>query len=337
MVDRLRVRAGAGAAYPEAAALRVALRGGDWAAGRAVLDGAGRAERSALMRMVDGQRGTEKLLGRVVAERPTDTTAAALLAFRQVEVAWRIRTHAQAGDVSRRRFARFHAALDVAEKTVVAGLGADESDPALWTASLVTARGLELGPAVSQYRYAKLAEIDPHHLPGQRHMLQQLCPKWGGSWERAFGFAREAMFDAPEGTPNAVLLAEAHLEYWLESGSKYYLSSPGVREGLTIAAQRSVLHPAFERTIGWVEVVNTFAMAFAMAGERAAAAEMFTALGPYFSDRPWSYHPDPIAAFRLHRAASLGWSWPSVLDRLMALTGATSRRAGLALLGLAWR
>ncbi|XVV10845.1 hypothetical protein ACQP2X_39305 [Actinoplanes sp. CA-131856] len=202
---------------------------------------------------------------------------------------------------------------------------------------MATARGLELGPTVAHYRYAKLAEIDPHHLPGQSQMLQQLCPKWGGSWEQAFGFARQAMFDSPEGTPNAVLLVQAHLEYWLESGSKHYLSSPGVREGLTTAAHHSVLHPAFQRTAGWVEVINTFAMAFAMAGDRHSAAAMFTALGPYVSRYPWTYHPEPIAAFRRHRATALGWSWPSTLDRLLALTAPSTRLGLLGLLGTAWR
>ena len=62
---------------------------------------------------------------------------------------------------------------------------------------------------------------------------------------------------------------------------------------LNEAADRSVRHPAFRRTHGWVRVTSTFAMAFALLDDRPAAAALFTALGDLGSDRPWDYLGDP--------------------------------------------
>src|SRR5690349_2208850 len=154
----------------------------------------------------------------------------------------------------------------------------------------------------ARYRYACLTAFDPHHLPGQSQLLQQLCPKWGGAWAEAQEFARTAMRAAPHGAHNAVLVADLHLEKWLDRRDAARLRSPRVRANLDEAADLSVRHPAFRRTLGWVAVVNSFAMAFGLAGERAAAKQMFAMLGPYASEFPWAYQPGDVpAVFRRAR------------------------------------
>ena len=160
-------------------------------------------------------------------------------------------------------------------------------------------RGLRLGRSEARRRYDRLAAIDPHHLPGQWQFLQQLCPKSGGEWPHAHTFARETAAAAPPGSFDPVLVAEAHLEHWLEehgrsaAAGRRYLSAGPVRDELNEAADRSVRHPAFRRTHGWVRVTSTFAMAFALLDDRPAAAALFTALGDLGSDRPWDYLGDP--------------------------------------------
>ena len=88
------------------------------------------------------------------------------------------------------------------------------------TARLITARGLRLGLSEARRRYHRLAEIDPYHLPGQWQYLQQLCPKSGGDWARTHAFARETAEAAPPGSFGPVLVAEAHLEHWLEEHTR---------------------------------------------------------------------------------------------------------------------
>jgi hypothetical protein len=332
VIDRWVVHTAPGAAYPEAAVVRTALMAGDWHRCRAMLDNAPPAARTMLMRTLETIGGADVFLGRVLAYDPADTTAAAMLSFHLINTGWHIRTDAGARQVSRRQFAGFHAKLREAEHVLTVALGANAADPALWVAGLTTARGLQHGQADARYRYARLAEIDPHHLPGQNQMLQQLCPKWGGSWEDVHRFGHEAMLAAPAGAPNAVLVVDGHLERWLSDGRRH-LKSAAVRDEIKAAAQRSVLHPAFGRDAGWAQTMNTFAMAFGLIGERDSAAAMFTALGPYASDFPWCYQGDEVAAFRRGRAAALGWSRASVADRLLALTSSTAAR----LMGMAGR
>ncbi|BBH69967.1 hypothetical protein ACTI_66520 [Actinoplanes sp. OR16] len=336
MSDRFLVRVKPDAAYPEVATVRAGLRAGDWQACRAVLDQAEPGDRTAIIRGVDDTRRVGALLDRVTAADPDDSTAAATLGYLMIAGAWRIRTGARARYVGRWRFARFHARLFEAEKVLRAALDRTPSDPALWSASLLTARGLEFGLVEARARYARVAEIDPHHYIAQSQMVQQLSPKWGGSWPAVLAFAREAMLTAPAGAHTATLVAEAHLEGWLESGDHYF-RRPEVRRDVVAAAERSVLHPEFRRGIGWVQVVNTFALAFTLMRERESAAAMFRAAGPYCSAYPWFYRDSPVAAFRQARAQALGWSGPAVVDRLLAVTSPSNRRGIFGLLGMAWR
>ncbi|MBB2946441.1 hypothetical protein FB565_006209 [Actinoplanes lutulentus] len=336
MSDRFLVRVKPDAAYPEVAAVRAALRAGDWQACRAVLDQASPGDRTTIIRCVDSTRRAGALLTGVVADDPDDSTAAATLGYLMIAGAWRIRTGARARHVGRRRFARFHARLFEAEKLLRAALDRHPADPALWSASLLTARGLEMGLPEARSRYARIAEIEPHHYVAQSQMVQQLSPKWGGSWAAVHAFAREAMLAAPEGTHTATLVVEAHLEGWLEN-SDHYFRRPEVRAAITAAAERSVLHPEFRRDIGWVRAVNTFALAFDLMRDRESAAAMFRAAGPYCSEYPWIYRDSAVAAFRQARAQALGWSGPAVVDRLLAVTSPANRRGIFGLLGMAWR
>ncbi|GAA1897419.1 hypothetical protein [Asanoa iriomotensis] len=81
------------------------------------------------------------------------------------------------------------AGLDGHTRTTMIDMVGDNAD---WTARLTTARGLEMGQAEARRRYDRLAALDPHHLPGQRQLLQQLCAKWGWSLEDMHAFATEA-------------------------------------------------------------------------------------------------------------------------------------------------
>jgi hypothetical protein len=334
--NQLRVRTDPGAAYPETARLRQALATGDWRSGRAVFDTVSVTARTTLMRTAEDAKRADRVLEHALADDPADSTAAAMLGFHRIAAGWRIRSSARAHRVSRQRFARFHSKLREAEMILGVGLSHTPNDPALWTASITTARGLELGLHEARLRYNHLAAIDPHHLPAQTAMLQQLCPKWGGSWDQAHAFAHEAMRNTPAGAPNAVLVADAHLEHFLDAGRRY-MRSPHVRDDIAEAARSSVLHPDFRREPGWVQVMNTFAMAFSLIGDRSSAATMFSALGPYVTVYPWAYQGDGIAAFRRSRALASGWSVSSAVDWLLVAGGAVARRGGVAILGMAWR
>ncbi|MGW2649535.1 hypothetical protein ACWC2T_32620 [Streptomyces sp. NPDC001393] len=296
-------------AFPEAGWLRQAAAASDWAAVRQYVDGLPYGtDRAFVVRVLAKAPGVEHPLRAQVAAAPYDVFALTVLGARLVDIGWEIRTGARAKDVSREQFARFHAHLREAEQLLIRATALDPSYDAAWAERLNTARGLQLGRNEARRRYDRLARHHPSHFTGQARLLQQLCPKWGGSWEEAHGFARECMLGAPDGALNAGLVAEAHIEHWLDLKSEArteYLRRPNVHAELTEAAARSVLHPQFRRPYGWVMVQGAFAALFSLMGDLASAAVHFRALGGLASQYPWNYLGKPAEAYVRHRDAAL--------------------------------
>ncbi|MFJ9892471.1 hypothetical protein ACIQPR_03965 [Streptomyces sp. NPDC091280] len=293
-------------AFPEVAWLRRAAAVGDWAAIRQYHDSLPPGtDRAFFVRVLAEVDGVEHALRQQVAAVPHDVLALTVLGARLVEVGWGIRTAARAKDVSRDQFTAFHAHLRDAEQQLIRATALDPSYDAAWAERLNTARGLSLGQNETRRRYHRLARHHPHHFTGQARLLQTLCPKWGGSWDEAHGFARECLLTAPEGALNGGLVAEAHIEHWLDLGADdkraEYLRQPHVHAELVEAAGRSVFHPSFARPYGWVTVQGCFAALFSLIGDTAQAAAHFRALGNLASDYPWSYLGKPAEAYVQHR------------------------------------
>jgi len=293
--------------YPELVELRAALDQADWAAASRLFTGqppAGPTRPSGVGTELIWYASSVDAAHDVARRRhdadPTDGPAAALLGACLIKHAWAVRTSLRAEHVSRDQFREFHRILRDAERVLIDATAYHPDNCAAWTYRLVTARGLELGRSEARRRYDRLAETDPHHLPGQRQLLQQLCPKWGGSFEQMHAFAREAAAAAPAGALNGRLVAEAHTEHWLElegRAQRDYCADPQVRQELRDAAARSVLHPDAEQSYGWVEAHNAFAMIFSVIGDHAAAAPHFAAVGNLVAADAWAYLKDPVAAF----------------------------------------
>lgn len=300
------------AAHPEIAALRAALARRDWTACRAVLDAAEPALRTDLVMEGGGREGVEDLLRYVLSRDPDDSAAAAMLGYHYVHVGWEIRSDKRAQHVSSDQFRRFQEWLRRGEQVLIEAAARAPRDPAVWAVRLVSARGLQLGLAEVRRRYDRLAAIDPHHLPGQLQLQQSLCPKWSGTWEQMFAFSRECMLAAPPGGSGAMIVAEAHIERWLDHDqeqSDTYFRDAGVRAEIMAAAERSVLHPGFAvRPYGWLTAANAFAFVFGEMGDQPRAAAMFGVLGPYAQESPWHYLAgDPADIVRNRRAlATLG-------------------------------
>ncbi|MGV9322302.1 hypothetical protein [Streptomyces sp. NPDC003660] len=297
-------------AYPEVAWLRQAVAAWDWAGVRQYLAGLPQgSDTSQVFGTVAGTEGVEAALRDLVAAAPDDVFALTLLGAREIAIGWEVRTAARAESVTREQFATFHAHLRTAEQLLIRATALDPSYVPAWAERLNTARGLGLGQNEARRRYDRLAKSHPHHFTAQTRLLQQLCPKWGGSWEAAHSFARDRMLGAPDGSLSAGLVAEAHLEHWLDldAGEERhaYLGQPHVHAELVEAAGRSVLHPEFRRDPGWVTVAGCFAALFSLIGDTARAAAHFRALGNLASKLPWSYLGDPAEVYVRHRDAAL--------------------------------
>ncbi|WP_433386906.1 hypothetical protein [Micromonospora sp. KLBMP9576] len=284
----------AAAAYPQVSQVRAALAARDWPALRALVDGQDPHGRTFLVGDVGETPDIEGFLQAVRERHPDDALAGALLGSYLIRAGWRIRSDARAQHVSREQFAQFHAHLRRAEQVLIDTTARHPDDAAAWTQRITNARGLQLGQAEARRRYDQLAKHHRHHLPAQASLLQQFCPKWSGTWERAHGFARECAEAAPPGAPTAVLVVEAHLEEALDHGtlaeaSAHLSGSAHARREIHQAAQQSIWHPEFRNGWGWVWVRSVFAMAFSLLDEYPAAAQQFAAMGPLGDEAMFGY------------------------------------------------
>ncbi|MCZ4120975.1 hypothetical protein [Streptomyces sp. H39-S7] len=286
-------------------ALRAAAKAADWPAMSeqlsAVTDG---QDLTWLLANVSEVAGIEKWIPAVVAAEPDAPLPRLVSGARHVIWAWEARSAMRAVHVSREQFQLFHERLRVAEELLYEVAEREPEWVAPWHFLLMAGRGLEVGPEISALRFEAATRRYPGHLGSHQQRLQQLCPKWSGSREQLHAFARDSMLAAPEGSPLGELVAAAHLEDWLDSrddSTVDRLRSHGVIEQLHEAADRSVRHRDYTRPREWARGFNTFAMAFALAGEKAAAAEMFRSVGGTVTQFPWMYLGNPALNFRVWR------------------------------------
>lgn len=240
--------------------------------------------------------GVERTLEERCAQSPSDVLARALLGGRQIVQAWEVRTSARAKDVSQEQFRQFHAMLARAETGLIDVCAMEPTWAFPWYLRLTTARGLELGASETARRYDRLAEHAPDHYPAQLAYLTQLLPKWSGTWERAREFAETCAANAAPGSASHTLVAEMHLERWLDVGGgdegRALLAESAVRQELKDAAALSVLHPQFRRGFSWVHQHSVFAAVHVLGRDPAAANPHFRALGDSFSESVWGYLGD---------------------------------------------
>ncbi|MFJ8947019.1 hypothetical protein ACIRG4_27920 [Streptomyces sp. NPDC102395] len=294
---------------PELIPLRTAAQSGDWPSVRAYIARLDSIHRvNSAVSLVADVPGVENMLERAVREQPGDPLPRTLLAQRYVYIGWDIRSAARAEHVSRDQFDQFHSWLRRAEQLLIEVCAEQPSYTPAWNARLTTARGLELGQSEVRRRYDRLSAHHPHDYHAQTSLLQQLCPKWGGSWEAAHGFAQECAKAAPDGYANAALVADAHIEHWLELGGSEgaaYLRGVPVHDDLRFAAHASVLHPDHRADWNSIGAHSTFAFAFSLGGHFEDAAPHFAFLGNRASKHPWDYMNDPKASFRKFRKSAL--------------------------------
>jgi hypothetical protein len=286
--------------YPEARAATDAVVAGDRPALAAVFDAADAPTRSVLVRAVADDKDAERHLWSWHQADPTDAMVGTMLGVSLINRAWEIRSGLGAQYVSAAQFEGFFTHLRQAERILIDVVARRPDFGPGWENRITTARGLQLGQAESRRRYDHAIRALPGHFLTQSKYLQQICPKWGGDFGTLHAFARTCADAAPAGSHSPTLVAEAHLEQWLDltnkGGADQYIRSPQVRSEIRSAADRSVRHPDFARTGGWVYAMNSFALAGSLCEEYDLAAYCFAQLDGRGSEHPWGYLGGDTAA-----------------------------------------
>nr|WSW70824.1 hypothetical protein OG461_34130 [Streptomyces sp. NBC_00995] len=295
---------------PDVARMRQVAAAADWASVRGLLEARPESQdRTGLLWAVGETAGVERWIGDVLKAEPGSALALTVAGIRYVNWGWEARTSARAKDVSRAQFDTLHSRLHQAEEWLYEAAELEPEWTSPWYVLQITGRGLEVGQLTARRRFEATVRRDPYHLGAHTQLLQQICKKWGGSHEEMHAFAREAVLKAPGGTPLGRLVPDAHIEEWLSLDSgpdAAYMRRPEVAESLREAADHSYRHPGFVPEGPGLALLNSFAMAFSLAGDRSSARECFQATQGRVTESPWDYlnGSDPVAAYRKHRSAA---------------------------------
>ncbi|MER6289795.1 hypothetical protein [Streptomyces sviceus] len=283
-------------------ALVEAADAGDWEAVKAALAPFDLGSAHAVLGELAELDGLQDWIGRAVDEDKEHRATALLISgARHISWGWEARTSARAVNVTQEQWRIFHERLEIAEEQLLeaAELRPDWVTP--WRSLLTSGRGMSLGPAVNETRRDAALRRDPLDLETHNEWVSQLQPRWGGEPGQALAFAREAFAGAPDGHRLGCVIAMAHIEEWVESDSRSHLDTPQVQEELREAARRSILHPAYERPLGWQRDFNIFAMALALSAESVVAPRVFHELDGAFTSWPWTYMAEPEKAYARFR------------------------------------
>ncbi|GHJ42699.1 hypothetical protein Cs7R123_00410 [Catellatospora sp. TT07R-123] len=274
--------------YPDLLPLRDAVRAQNWPAVEGFFASLPpQHDPTVAVAMVAKMKRVEIFLSRSGGDPVTSPLAATLLGARLVWLGWEIRTAAQAQYVSDQQFKTFHEYLSRADRLLNEVTSEQPDDIAAWTTRVRIARGLGLGQAEARRRYERAAKARPHPLTAQLDMVQQLCPKWGGSAQAVQAFARECVAQAPPGSLNGAVMADAYLEL-VSFGGGPEISASDARQDLLSAAAASALDPAFRQVHGWVAALNLLTFALMRAGRPGEAGALFTMLDNRLTEYPWN-------------------------------------------------
>ncbi len=286
----------------ELAALRAAVVAADWPAIEAILRPCReRGDHARLTWLIAGVENIDaEFLLTLPTTQPDNALALTLAGARQVAWAWEARSRATASRVSQEQFRTFHERLRSAETSLYAAVEANPGSAAPWSFLTIASRGLQHGHDVTRRRFDAGVRRSPEHLAIHAAMLQQVCAKWGGSHEQMHDFARQSLATAQPGSNLGALTATAHIEHWLDlpyAERAGYIGRAEVLAELKQAADASVLHPAYAPTESPYIALNSFAMAFWLAGDHDSAGEMFRRIGDRPTQFPWAYAGNPGQVF----------------------------------------
>jgi hypothetical protein len=296
---------------PAARQLITALERRDWPSARGFLQSVRDPDDHAFYISICADvPGVQEWIGEWVAAEPQSTLPLLVQGAHGVFWAWEARGAARAEHTQQQQFELFFKRLRFAENCLDDVVDRDPYDTTARAFLLTSGVGRQVDLDEEQRRFQDVVKRYPLHKWAHGAMQQYLCRKWFGSHEQMFAFARQTSGYAPPGSQLHGGLVEAHIEMWLDlpSGEDVeYMKRPDVVAEIRTAAERSILHPAYQRRPGWPKLHNSFAFAFWQTGDMQAAADQFGLIGGgYITDHPWHYMggADPV---EYYMQAHGGW------------------------------
>lgn len=270
--------------------LHEALSIRDWATARDLLSAPmSNDHRAFLMEIAAEVPGVQDWIEGPVRDEPGSVLPLLVQGAHAVFWAWEARGNGKAETVSEQQWKVWFRRLKLAEDRLDEVVDRDPQCVEARYFLVILARARQLSKQERWDRYNKLIELDPTHHYGHDQMLQNLCAKWSGSAEEMFDFARSRAAAGP-GTSLPALIATAHLEHrWSQEDDSAYMEQPQVGDELVAAAEQSIWHPDYRKTVATPYLWNRFGLAFSLADRFQEARRCFDLIGEnYYTDSGWS-------------------------------------------------
>ncbi len=275
------------------------MRNGNWSALSQLLAKQSNNSRFALIQSC----GVNGDLGEFHMQFPQTSDADVFVGGVRTQWAWRYRGGATADHVGHDAAILFLKELKAATVHLDRALATQPDNSLAQGFKIRIAMGLN-NRAECDALIARLKQCDDPPMEGLGAALQALCPKWGGSLEQLFAFARDVAQRQNIHAARYALLARAHIETWLDAlmdddasvraDYQNYLTRDDVKREIIDA--NSAFHVEMTENLSFQNdsfaaqfAHNNFGYALYRARQMELAATHIEALKDNPSETPWAY------------------------------------------------
>jgi tetratricopeptide (TPR) repeat protein len=188
-----------------------------------------------------------------------------------INYAWKARGGGWASSVVEDGQELFRKRLSIAREYLEKAYTLDTSDPIVPASLITVSRGLGLDHEQMELQFQRGINADNTAFRPYRAKLVYLMPKWHGSKEEMFEFARDIAHNAPRNSLAPQILAQAHWEmYYRADDKKSYFRDPNVWE-----EAKNVYYQLLEYFPDSKEIHNWLARMAYLAGDYETARKEF--------------------------------------------------------------
>lgn len=218
-----------------------------------------------------------------VKQFPTSYYANASLGAFYVSYAWHARGVGYASTITPRARKLFHERLRLAEKYLSKAYTIDPSNPiAPYNMMIVANVHPDWQEEELETWFKRAIQAEPTDYKIYELRANFLAPKWGGSIEERFAFARDTFRNAPLDSMVPIVLAQAHWAIYDKSKDENYFKRPEVWSEL-----KAVYTELVTRYPDSMKRHNWFAKTACLAGEFEVARAEFDIIGNRWDQSAW--------------------------------------------------
>jgi hypothetical protein len=220
--------------------------------------------------------------------------------------AWQVRGGRAAAEVTVEAFDEFEALLQQSWGHLITAHRRAEHEPEPLTRLIPVAMGLEVSRNTLDEIFDSYKKTGVPHLGATMYMVEAVSPKWLGSREQVFAFARAHAENSPQQT---VAIAYAHVEHWIyenkiqgNEASETYFARKDVQREILDCWQRE---NRFANRTDYFRfpALNTYAFCFLMMQDDERLTDALNLIGHNCTPKPWEYVSiDPYWLFVTTRA-----------------------------------